>query len=214
MNKVVRILLVDDEPNLRLMLRTVLESAGYSVVEAEDGEAALARLRESPIDLILLDLEMPKTDGMATLRSLRDAGDETPVVIITAHGSIPDAVVAMRLGAIDFLSKPLTPEALRRTVVEVLARQVPTPQETTVTKPTPRPAASQVTETLARAKRALNRREFAEAETVLRQALALDPNLAEAHDLLGILHECRAERDQGPFRALRGWFPVGRPPRS
>ena len=116
------ILIVDDEPNVRLVFRTALESTGYSVSEVEDGASALDRLEESPADLVLLDLKMPGIGGMETLRRLRDAGNDVPVVIVTAHGSIPDAVQAMKYGAIDFLSKPLRPEALRKVVGEVFRR--------------------------------------------------------------------------------------------
>ncbi len=117
-----RILIVDDEPNVRLVFRTALEAAGYNVEEAEDGDTALDRLEWSPADLILLDLKMPGIGGMETLQRLREAGNDVPVVIVTAHGSIPDAVAAMRLGAIDFLSKPLRPEALRKVVGDVVRR--------------------------------------------------------------------------------------------
>ena len=95
------------------MLRTTLESVGYKVVEAEDGVRALERLRVESCDLILLDLLMPKMDGMELLRRLRADGSAVPTVILTAHGSIPEAVEAMKLGAIDFLAKPITPDALR-----------------------------------------------------------------------------------------------------
>src|SRR5262249_21205783 len=117
-----RILIVDDEPNVRLMFRTTLQPSGYRVGEAEDGVSALEQLGDGPVDLVLLDLQMPRLGGMDGLRRMREHGDETPVIIVTAHGSIPDAVEAMRLGAIDFLSKPVTPEALRRIVGEVIAR--------------------------------------------------------------------------------------------
>ncbi len=119
-----RILIVDDEPNVRLVFRTALESsgAGYQLHEAADGEEALIQVRRQRPDLVLLDLQMPRLDGMATLQRLRDAGVDTPVVIVTAHGSIPDAVAALKLGAIDFLSKPLVPETLRKVVAEVVAR--------------------------------------------------------------------------------------------
>src|SRR5438270_3049809 len=99
-----RILIVDDEPNVRLMFRTTLASTGAEIAVADDGEAALERLEGSPFDLVLLDLKMPGLGGMETLRRLRDAGDDTPVVIVTAHGDVPHAVEAMKLGAIDFLS--------------------------------------------------------------------------------------------------------------
>jgi CheY-like chemotaxis protein len=107
-----RILIVDDEPHVRLVFRTALEVSGYLVTEAADGDAALAQLRKLPTDLILLDLKMPVVDGRETLRLLRDAGDETPVVIITAHGSVPDAVAAMKLGAVGFPAQAGQPRDL------------------------------------------------------------------------------------------------------
>lgn len=122
MSRPAQIMIVDDEPNIRLTTRMMLEADGYTVVEAENGEDALERLRGGSADLILLDLRMPLLDGWETLRHLRDIGDGTPVVIITAHGGIPDAVEAMRLGAFDFLEKPTTPEKLRRVVADVLSR--------------------------------------------------------------------------------------------
>ena len=79
------------------------------------------RLREARLDLILLDLKMPVLDGMETLRRLREAGNLVPVVIITAHGSVADAVAAMKQGAIDFVPKPVSPTTLREVVARVLA---------------------------------------------------------------------------------------------
>src|SRR5207245_88313 len=89
---------------------------------AQDGETALRWLSESHADLVLLDLQMPGMGGMEVLEKLREGGNNVPVAIVTAHGSIPNAVQAMRLGAIDFLAKPLTPEALRKVVAEMLER--------------------------------------------------------------------------------------------
>ena len=108
------ILIVDDEPNVRLVFRTTLESSGYKTSSAEDGETALMWLENTHFDLVLLDLQMPVMDGMEVLEGLREAGKDVPVVIVTAHGSVPNAVQAMKLGAIDFLSKPLSPDRLRR----------------------------------------------------------------------------------------------------
>ena len=116
------ILIIDDEPNLRLMFRTALEAGGYRVAEAADGAQGLRQVAKPPADLVLLDLQMPGPAGIEVLKQLRDAGNPVPVVVVTAHGSIPDAVAAMRLGAADFLSKPVTPEALRKVVAEVLER--------------------------------------------------------------------------------------------
>ncbi len=189
MNRPAKILIVDDEPNVRLMFRTALESSGYEVAEAGDGEAALAALRDAPSDLVLLDLRMPLIDGMETLRRLRAEGQTVPVVMVTAHGSVPDAVEAMKLGAVDFIQKPLTPEALREIVVEVLHRHAEPPGA-------PRPAPAGVhrfEEALDRAKQAMNHLRPEEAEGFLRRAIDLDPRSPEAHTLLGVL---LAGRDQ------------------
>ena len=115
-------MVVDDEPGIQLMARTTLEAEGCEVIGATDGEEALKALRDTPVDLILLDLRMPMLDGLETLRHLRQIGDDTPVIIVTAYGTVPDAVEAMKLGAIDLLSKPLTPVDLRRVVSDVFER--------------------------------------------------------------------------------------------
>jgi DNA-binding response OmpR family regulator len=199
------VLIVDDEPNVRLMLRTALESSGYRVVEAVDGLAALAQLRTSVCDLVLLDLRMPKVDGMATLYRLRERGDATPVVMLTAHGSIPDAVTAMKLGAIDFLTKPITPNALRAVVSEVIRRNEDRPA------PAAKPAAHRrpFGYELARAKRALNRGDFDEAERMLREVLGADADSKEAHELLDRLLTLKEREGGGSFAILREWFPGG-----
>src|SRR4051794_1163467 len=131
------IFIVDDEPPVRLSFRTALETDGYAVEEARDGHEALAHLERSAAELVLLDLLMPGLGGMEVLRLLRDAGNDVPVVVITAHGTIPDSVQGMKLGAIDFLSKPITPKELRRVVREVIERHARSEPE-----PEPEPGAS------------------------------------------------------------------------
>jgi len=207
------VLIVDDEPNVRLVLRTALESVGYDVIEADDGQAALERLgrMSSGPDLILLDLRMPKLDGMEVLRGLRAAGNVVPVVILTAHGSVPDAVAAMKLGAIDFLAKPITPDALRRVVSEVMARHAieasaPQPPDAS---PQPVDRSRQVSFDLARAKRALNRGEFSLAQSVLHEIIAGDPPSKDAQELLDRLLALKEQEAHGSFRILRDWFPAG-----
>jgi DNA-binding response OmpR family regulator len=193
-----RILVVDDEPHLRLVFRSTLESAGHVVAEAVNGEACLSWLRGFPADLVLLDLQMPRMDGLSVLQALRSEGNNVPVVIITARGSIPDAVAAMRLGAIDFLPKPVAPRALRRMVADVLQRHaVPKPRaesDHSLLVPATTPAA-EFGENLKRAKQALNQRTFEQAELYLSRAIALKPDSAEAHNLMGVLHECRNAHD-------------------
>ena len=190
-----RILIIDDEPNLRLVFRTTLESAGYQVAEAADGNTGLRKLRTFPADLVLLDLYMPGMGGMDVLERLRGADNPVPVVIITAHGSIPDAVLAIKLGAIDFLSKPIKPEALRSVVGDVLRRHGEPGAPGQVSQAA-RGRSQATAATLAPAgvdlvwaKQALNRREFSRAHDLLEDALELDPGSAEAHHLMGVLRE-------------------------
>jgi DNA-binding response OmpR family regulator len=194
MSDAVRILIVDDEPNVRLMFRTSLETLGYEILEAGDGEAALAQLAHRSVNLVLLDLRMTGLSGIDLLGRLRASGDHVPVVIVTAYGSVPDAVAAMKLGAIDFLTKPVAPELLRCVVAEILCRHAPEPPPRTGGRE-PVTADSQFTVDLSRAKRALNLDRRDEAEVYLKQAIALNPHSAEAHNLLGVLHELRNEHD-------------------
>lgn len=203
------VLIVDDEPNVRLMMRTALESSGYRVVEAADGQAALSQLFSEPCDLILLDLRMPRVDGMATLEKLRERGSSTPVVMLTAHGSIPDAVAAMKLGAIDFLTKPITPSELRTVVAEVIRRHHEPPAPAPLAPARSAEPARAYIISLERAKRALNHGRFAEAERMLRDVLKTNPDAADAHELLDRLLVLKEREGAGSYRVLRQWFPGG-----
>ncbi|MFH1177527.1 MAG: response regulator, partial [Acidobacteriota bacterium] len=117
-----RILVVDDEPTFRALLADILEDAGFEVLEAADGEAALAALDRGEFQLVLSDQRMPRLGGMELLRRLRERASPPPLVMLTAHGTIPEAVEAVRLGAADYLTKPLpSPAALLAVVRRVLA---------------------------------------------------------------------------------------------
>jgi DNA-binding response OmpR family regulator len=117
-----KVLIIDDEPHIRQMMRLTLESSGYQVDEAGDGEAGLARLRDGgPYDAIVLDQKMPGLDGLQTLRRIREGTPDACVVMVTAYASIELAVDAMKLGAMDFLRKPMTPEMLRGAVAAAIA---------------------------------------------------------------------------------------------
>ncbi|MBS1820330.1 MAG: sigma-54-dependent Fis family transcriptional regulator [Acidobacteria bacterium] len=102
------ILIVDDEPGVRSSLGGVLRDEGYSVDAVATGEACLDRVARAPVDLIVLDVWMPGMDGLATLQKLRERQVDTPVVLISGHGSIESAVKAIKLGAFDFVEKPLS----------------------------------------------------------------------------------------------------------
>ena len=117
-----RILVVDDEPGMRAGLGEVLRRGGFEVELAGTAEEALARLQADDVDLLVTDLRLPGLSGIELLRELRNAGIETPTVVITAHGTIEDAVVAMKLGALDFLTKPFSPADVLNLAVRTLER--------------------------------------------------------------------------------------------
>jgi len=118
-----RILIIDDEEHIRRMMRLTLEAARYTVAEAGDGYAGLEVFGDgSEWDLVVLDQRMPGIDGLETLRRLKDVKPEARVVMATAYASIELAIDAMKLGAADFVRKPMTPETLRHGVAAALAR--------------------------------------------------------------------------------------------
>jgi CheY-like chemotaxis protein len=110
-----RILVVDDEPNIRLTVRMSLESDGFVVDEAVDGEEAVKKALAYPPSLILLDHAMPKLNGTEVIERLQEAGSKTPIIVMTAYG-MTMAIRAMLLGAVGFLEKPLSPETIRDAV--------------------------------------------------------------------------------------------------
>ena len=112
-----QILLVDDEANIRRMLGALLRSEGFAVTEAANGNAALLLLEEADPDVILLDLLMPPgPDGLETLTQMRDRGRTAPVIMMSGKAQVTDAVRAVKLGAFQFLEKPLSPESVLVTV--------------------------------------------------------------------------------------------------
>ncbi|SHK06566.1 DNA-binding response regulator, OmpR family, contains REC and winged-helix (wHTH) domain [Desulfatibacillum alkenivorans DSM 16219] len=110
-----RILIVDDEPDLLEQISQVLQEQKYESDTAPDGEDALDRIFEIPYDLILLDIMLPKIDGMSVLREIRQAGIKTPVLMLTAKGKVEDRIKGLDRGADDYLAKPFS-------VAELLAR--------------------------------------------------------------------------------------------
>lgn len=119
------ILLVDDDPNLRRLLSLRLEGAGHTVVTAEDADAALKALRQVPVECVITDLRMEGMDGIGLLHHLGRERPTLPVILLTAHGSIPEAVTATQSGAIDFLSKPVDKRALLSRIDQALAHAGP-----------------------------------------------------------------------------------------
>lgn len=121
-----RVLIVDDEPDILLMLRVNLETEGYETAMAADGETALFRIGAAladgaPFDLMLLDVMMPVMDGWGVLDNLHRFEQPPRVVIVSAKSSDADVTRALDSGAVDYLAKPFSPSVLTRVVAEVIA---------------------------------------------------------------------------------------------
>jgi DNA-binding response OmpR family regulator len=120
----VKTLVVDDEEGIRFFLQEALRQAGHAVVTASSGEEALDRLRETPFDLVVLDLMLGgRVDGLRVLESVKWRWPDTIVVILTAHGSLDSAMAAIREGVDGYLLKPVEPEELWQTVQAALQRR-------------------------------------------------------------------------------------------
>jgi DNA-binding NtrC family response regulator len=117
-----RLLVVDDEPVVRRALAALLGSMGLEVTTAEDGVDAEAKLRGGAFDLIITDLKMPRADGFAVLKAVREHQPRVPAIMLTGHGSIGDCVTAMRAGAWNFLTKPFHEVELEQIVRDALAQ--------------------------------------------------------------------------------------------
>jgi DNA-binding NtrC family response regulator len=122
-----RLLVADDDPAFRALLRDILEADGHAVTEARDGEEALSFARRESFALVLTDRRMPVRDGIGLLKGLRaELSSPPPVVVLTGFGTIPEAVEAVRLGAADYLTKPFeSPRALLAVVDRLLAPEAP-----------------------------------------------------------------------------------------
>ena len=118
------VLVVDDEPKIREVLRGYLESEGFVVGEAADGESALARLRSDPPDLVILDVMLPGIDGVEVLRRLR-AETDVYVILVTARAEEVDKLVGLAVGADDYVTKPFSPREVAARVKAVLRRDRP-----------------------------------------------------------------------------------------
>jgi two-component system response regulator MprA len=118
----VRVLVVDDEPQLRRALERALKLEGYEVALAPDGEEALTEIASAPYDAVVLDVLMPKRDGLSVCRELRERGDRTPVLMLTARDAVQDRVDGLDAGADDYVVKPFALEELLARLRALLRR--------------------------------------------------------------------------------------------
>lgn len=120
-----KLLLVDDDPSLLKLLGMRLRSEGYQVTTAASGPEALRLMQKEKIELVISDLRMDEMDGLALFGEIQKRHTNLPVIILTAHGSIPDAVSATQQGVFSFLTKPVDKDALYKAIDEALAQQAP-----------------------------------------------------------------------------------------
>jgi DNA-binding response OmpR family regulator len=199
------ILVVDDERNIRLTLSRALESPDWSVQTAVNGEEGLQKMATTDIALVLLDLKMPGMSGLEFLELVRRRWPQVRVIIITAHGTIESAVEAMKLGAVDFIQKPFSPDQIRELVRGVLARETIDERE-----------AADYPTLVELAKRHIADRNFEAAREVTRRAIALKPEQPEAYNLLGALLEVGGDRLEAQkfYRAALDIDPTYKPART
>jgi DNA-binding response OmpR family regulator len=182
-----KIFLIDDERTIRLTFRLALETDGYAVQEAASADEAMMGFLAEEYALAILDLRIGEDNGLDVLAEMRRRGIRTPTLMITAYGSIRQAVRAMQLGAIDFLEKPIEPVALRRIVAEILDRHQPRdvqPEEPTA-----------IGNLIREAKRLINLQNFEAAALCLTAAGKIDQSSPEVHNLEGVLAEIRGDYD-------------------
>ncbi|MDB9525088.1 response regulator [Oscillatoria sp. CS-180] len=185
------ILVIDDQKNIRLTVVQALNSLGYDVRSAVDGDDALRQLEQSDsIDLLLLDLKMPGMSGLEVLKKAVEHYPHIKTIIISAHGSVDNAVEAMKLGARDFLQKPFTPQELRQAVQEVLEDVE---------------EAEDFEGLLKAAKSCVRDRQFDEAMRLVKQAIGIAPQRPEAMNLLGELQEITGHTQEAVMAYRAAW---------
>jgi len=179
------VLIVDDEKNILLTLSQSLEVLRLETDTATNGEEALAKLKEKEFGLILLDIRMPGMDGMEVLRQVREIRPDIRIIMISAYGTIEVAVEAMKLGAVDFIQKPFSPEEVRALVSRVLDRENLDERKV-----------ADYGASIELAKKSIGNRHFDAAIEHARKAIFLDPARPEAFNLLGALTEIQGDREE------------------
>ncbi len=180
-----KILIIDDEKNTRMTLGRCLDRAGFESDTAVNAEEGWEKFQEEDFGLVLLDLRMPGMGGMEFLRQARELRPEVRVVIITAYGTVGTAVEAMKLGAVDFLQKPFTPEEIREVVNRIIKRDSLEKGE-----------ADDYDTLVELAKRCASERDFKAAREHLNRAIHTDLAKAEAFNLLGVIEEVLGNHSQ------------------
>jgi len=177
------ILIVDDEKNIRLTLSQALRPLEVETDTAVNAEDALEKLEKKDFGLVLLDLRLPGMHGMEMLRKVAEVRPDIRVIIITAYGTIESAVEAMKLGAVDYVQKPFSPDEIRELVSTVLRRGELSKAD-----------ATDYESKLELAKKNIQEKHYDAAIEQAKSAAALDSSRPEAHNLLGLLLEMKEDK--------------------
>jgi DNA-binding response OmpR family regulator len=186
-----RVLVIDDEKNIRLTFSEILTQMAFDTRTAASGEEALAKFEKTNFDLVLLDFRMAGIDGIEVLRRIRVGHPKVRVIMVTAHGTVASAVEAMKLGAVDFIQKPCTPAEIRELVGKVMQRAALDESE-----------AEDYATQIELAKKCITEYRFDAAGAHVRKALAVDPSRAESFNLLGAILEIQGAH---PSEALKNY---------
>lgn len=198
-----KILVIDDEKNIRLTLNKCLEE-DYKVVTAVNGEDGLDKFSQEEFEVVLLDMKLPGIDGLEVLEKIKTEAPATKVIMITGFGSVETAVETMKLGAVDYLRKPFTPEEIRDIVSQVINRQ----QEEVESE-----ALDSYDDYLSYAKSLISQQKFEAAQDYLEEALSCDTSQPEPFNLLGIILELqdKSTEAQKKYRAALALDPSYKP---
>lgn len=197
-----KILIVDDESNIRLGFNKCLAKEGYYIEEASNGEEALQLIYNKKYDLILMDVQMPELNGFDVLKRIRKFGNSTRVIMMTAFGTVEMAVDSMKIGAVDFLSKPFTISKVRDVVKEVLDKDM---NILRVDK--------DISRYIEEARDAIFNKDYDKAKFCLKEALVNDSSSAEIQNLIGVIEEKTGDRQlaQKYYRAALSLDPTYEP---
>ncbi|MFO7814564.1 MAG: response regulator [Halanaerobiales bacterium] len=203
MSKGKKILIIDDEKNIRFTLKKSLEN-DYNIVTAVNGEDGIEKFSNEDFDLVLLDMKLPGVNGIDTLKQIKEEDQKANIVIITGFGSVDSAVETMKLGAIDYLNKPFTPEEIKEIVNEVISREQLELKEDEL---------ESYDDYLKFAKSCINNQELEKGYEYLQEAVSLDTSKPEAFNLLGVILEYKNKplKAQKQYRAALALDPSYKP---
>ncbi|MGM0438805.1 MAG: response regulator [Bacillota bacterium] len=197
------ILIIDDEKNIRFTLEKSLEK-DYNIVTAVNGEDGIKKFGEQDFDVVLLDMKLPGIDGIETLKQIKEKDKTANIIIITGFGSVDSAVETMKLGAIDYLKKPFTPEEIKEVVNDVIQRKEQNINEEDL---------ESYEDYLTYAKNSITNQDLEKGYEYIQKAVSLDTSKPEAFNLLGVILEYKNKplEAQKQYRAALALDPSYKP---